>query len=211
MQIGQQTQSEQGILKDYWKVLNNAIDPQNLQARSLFNQVCQNQLIIRQNEVIAYSALYASFLSNITPFLYSLRNQAVHFQNLDLTRFSNDLQVALDGMDAFNFAVKHVSQELKEGEFTAETLERVTPHPTLIEFLREQLSEARYRDEKFSEALAKAETEKVALRNKLTKANKKNAHLMNSLEDAERDILDLEDALKASKEKTSDEDSPMFR
>ena len=240
MQVRQQTRLEQKALENHWTALSNAIDPQNLQAaRNFFNQLDQNRLGIRQNDLTAYTALYASFLSNIAPYLASLRNQVVHFQNVDLMRFSNYLQVASDGTDAFNFAVKRVSQDLKEGAFTAETLEQVTPPPTLIEFLREERNEALHRSEQLSEALAKAEAESVMLREerekpqdrdekrlkalaeaeaesvmlreKLTVANEKNVHLMNSLEDAERDIQDLENDLQVSKEKPIDEDNPMFR
>jgi chromosome segregation ATPase len=240
MQLGQPTRLERKALEDYWMALTNAIDPQKMQAaRNMLDQLDQNRLIIRQNDVTAYTALYASLLSNIAPSLASLRNQVVHFQSIDLTRFSNDLQIALEGTDAFNFAVKHVSRELKEGEFTAETLERVTPPPTLIEYLREERNEARHRgellskargeaeaeivtlreeretaqdlDDQRSKALAEAEAEIVTLREKLTIANEKNAQLMNSLDDAERDIQDLGDNLQASKEKPIDEDNPMFR
>ncbi len=241
MRLGETTRLARKAAENALTAQMQSVDPQKMQAaRDFLERLDANKVIAlnRQNDVTAYTAFYSSFLSTIAPNLASLRNQVAHFQNVDMTRFVNDLQVASDGIDVFNFAVKRVSQELKEGEVTLETLERVTPPPTIIEFLREERNEARHRgellskaraeaevemvtlreeretardrDEQRSKALAEVEAEIVTLREKLTIANEKNAQLMNSLDDAERDIQDLGNDLQASKEKPIDKHNPMF-
>jgi len=170
-------------------------------------QMNANEMIIRQSEAVTYGALYRSFLSNVAPHFVSLQNQFVHLQSIDLAKFSNDLQLATEGINAFNLALQHVSEEVKEGQLPPETLELVRVPQLDTQFLLEELQEAQDRGERLAICLAETKEENVELKNELAIATEKNDMLIGSLEHSDRCIQDLEGEIEKLKTPTA---NPMF-